>query len=195
MKIVVFLFCFALLANSCELFTTREPETPETGRDSFLPPTSPQIVIDNFVNSMKEKNSENFISCLGDSTGPDGLGYSFVAASDAASRYPGLFDGWDRSSERRWVVSLFSSIESEVMPALGLRDTGFEVITPDSAVYAGEYLFETNHKIEGKTKVFGGRFVLTMRQGSSGHWVITSWRDYWLNGKESWSVLKGLFLD
>lgn len=187
----------ATLAVACELFTTRNPEEPDTGKGSFVPPTSPQLVIDNLLNSIKEKNPENYIACLSDSSSFGGSGFVFYPAADALARYPGLFNDWNLQSERRWLVSLFSIMLKETAPLLIFKKPSFEVITPDSAVYLADYTLTANHQTASLAKEFSGRLVFTITPRTNGLWSITRWTDSSLDtdSLDSWSVMKARFFN
>ena len=57
-----------LLISGCDIFTTRTPENPLNAGGIFTPPTSASLVIENLLNAIKEKNTENYILCLADTT-------------------------------------------------------------------------------------------------------------------------------
>jgi hypothetical protein len=75
-----------LFISGCALFETRTPEPPTGGTGTFVPPTSPEIVIDNFIDCIRNKNVDNYISCFADS------GFFFTPSSNAATAFPSFFD-------------------------------------------------------------------------------------------------------
>jgi hypothetical protein len=86
MKNIFFLTFAILFISGCGLFETRTPEYPDTDGGTFIPPTSPDIVIDNFVECIKNKNIDNYISCFVET------GYSFIPSSNASATFPSFFD-------------------------------------------------------------------------------------------------------
>ena len=73
---------------------TRTPADPSGNRGTFTPPTSPQIVLQNWTNAVAEKNTENYMLCLADETTRSNYPFIFEASAEAQARFQTLFDGW-----------------------------------------------------------------------------------------------------
>ncbi len=61
LRFIIVLACTWLFVGC---FATRTPEPPDLSRSQFIPPTSPQIVIDNFRSSLRDKFLKTLYSCL-----------------------------------------------------------------------------------------------------------------------------------
>jgi len=47
--------CWLVLGSGCNLFEPRDPEAPSQSSDSFIPPSDPDIVIENLQNAIAQK--------------------------------------------------------------------------------------------------------------------------------------------
>jgi hypothetical protein len=186
--------CLCLvLAVAC---STRTPEPPTGTRLTFQPPTSPNIVVDNFRNSIIEKNTENFILCLSDATSRSRYAYSFEPSAEVAARYGTLFLRWSPQAERQAFLSLISRLPQEQAPSLDLTSFSTAFSSPDSTVYVMEYILRVNHGITAIPQSLAGTMVLTITPEASGLWSISSWRDAKRptdTTESTWSLLKAQF--
>ena len=181
----------------CGLFSTREPESPVGSSQSFVPPTSPALVVENFKTAVKEKNAGNFVLCLADTSRGDRSGYHFEPTAEVAARYAALFSGWDAVSEGQSFISLMSKIPVDTPPSLTFLGGRFDVITQDSAVFLGDYLLIVNHTVASVPTRAAGSMRLTIIPNSGGQWSISRWSD--ANpatadtNTTTWSTLKAQF--
>jgi hypothetical protein len=196
--------------SSCALFSTRTPETPDTRRTSFQPPTSPQLVIANLLNAIREKNAENYLQCMvsetssgtGSSTGASasaGRVFVFEPSAEAAARFAAVFVGWNTSRERQAFLAMVARIPSTAAPVVGFSNDRFEVLLPDSAVYVADYLLQPNYLLSGVPSSFQGKVRLSISALQGGFWGISRWSDQATASatasatSASWSVLKAQF--
>ncbi len=183
-----------LFLTSCGLFDTRNPEEPETGRNTFIPPTTPQDVIFNLTNSIKEKSVDNYLACLAEKDEINGGGFMFEPASEVNARYPGLFELWDKNAESRYINPLFSNLSDEISPGLDFPEIHNENYV-DSALYYGKYTLKLHEQIEGFELEYAGNFRFTIIKDNSGLWSIGRWTDLKLDTEvdtniETWSEIK-----
>lgn len=199
MKLKIYiLFSISILLFGCDLFSTRTPEPPDTGRSGFLPPTTATNVLTNLVNSIKNKNSENFLACLSDST-TGHLAFSFIPSTEALAKFPGKFSAWSKLSEQRSFISILTSIKEDQTPSLTFEKNtdDFEILTSDSAIFYSNYHLLIPHSKESVPTVFDGTVQLTINL-SNQRWSITRWVDissFEDSLKYSWSILKANFSD
>ncbi len=190
-----------ILFQSC-IFVTRTPEPPDTRRSSFQPPTSAQLVVNNFQAAIREKNPENYIQCLvsGDSgaTALASRRYSFEPSAEASARFAGVFAMWNVSRERQAFIALTAKIDAQSSPVLELSNNRFEFLSPDSAVYVSDYRIRPNYTLSGAPTEFGGTLRFTISSFPNGFWAISRWSDQ-ASGQAasqtlpSWSILKAQF--
>ncbi len=194
-KICVPLLIIFALVSSCDIFSTRNPEAPDTERSSFQPPTSANIVINNFVNAVEEKNPENYSACFPELSDED-LFFEFVPSSEANSRFPELFSDWNSQTERSYFISLTSGLGEDAVSELKLNDDRFEILMPDSAVYVADYYFYVEHSQTSISKEFAGTMQLTLAPDDNQLWSVRRWIDA-VNPEDTiettWSILKANF--
>jgi hypothetical protein len=197
MKIAV-LFIFLLIIVGCELFTTREPEKPDTGETGYIPPTEPEILILNFENSIKRLNADNYIKCFFDEIGNHPLKYKFYPTASALAMYPSMFDDWSVESERRLINRIASQFGSESLQ-LVFPNRKPILETPDSAIFAADYVLTLPQKSQNQITDFRGRIQLTLISKPNGLWYISRWFDYPIEQVDSenntWSILKAIYFN
>lgn len=181
----------ALTAAGCDLFSTRDPEPPSSGSSTFVPPTSPDLVIANLENAVAEKSTENFLRCLVDTLNSSQR-YVFIPTAAAAGRYVTTFAGWSLQSERAWFSALKAFSEADAPSSLALTG-GFSVIAADSAIYEGEYDLSFRHGVSSVSENARGTLQFVMHTDRNSIWSITRWTDLPRGEETSWSEWKGRF--
>jgi hypothetical protein len=182
--------------SGCGLFSTRNPENPDTGKSTFQPPTSADIVIANFINAIQEKNIDNYITCLTDSAQSTKNLFSFQPSSEANAKYAAIFQNWSIASEKSCMSNLFNNMPSDGFPVLNFTNSKFDVLLPDSAVYITDYMLLAKHNLTNIPTSFSGTMQLTIIRHSSGLWNVDRWIDLSSNSdsvKITWSILKAQF--
>jgi hypothetical protein len=188
------------MLSSCDLFSTRDPENPGGDREGFQPPTSAQIVINNFVNAVNAKNSNNYRQCFADTIVGDTRNFYFSASSDAYAQFPTIFENWSLFSEDQYFTSMISILTEDTKPVLTLKNTdGFDILLQDSAVLISEYTLELEHNTEGLEKKFGGTLQFTLYPNDNNFWSIVRWSDNKQTGDQdieaNWSILKARMIN
>ena len=178
-----------LVVSSC---ATRTPEEPTGNRGTYEPPTSPQIVIENFRNAVIEKNTQNFMLCLADPTRSRAT-YVFEPSAEVGARFQAIFQSWSLNRERQAFISLIARLPTDV--SLGLEFTNGSVAfsSPDSLVWVGEYRLSTKLDLAGVPNVLTGTMVLSIQPEASGLWSIARWGDAKRTAdtlESTWSILK-----
>jgi hypothetical protein len=178
-----------LVVSSC---ATRTPEEPTGNRGTYEPPTSPQIVIENFRNAVIEKNTQNFMLCLADPTRSRAT-YVFEPSAEVGARFQAIFQSWSLNRERQAFLSLIARLPTDV--SLGLEFTNGSVAfsSPDSLVWVGEYRLSTKLDLAGVPNVLTGTMVLSIQPEASGLWSIARWGDAKRTAdtlESTWSILK-----
>lgn len=182
----------AFLAQSCGLFEPRDPESPDSGGSNNAPPTSPEVVVENFKSAIAEKNIDNYAFCFSAEEEP-GAAFEFVPSPLAQTSYASIFDDWDYAAERAAFNRIVSEIAETDAPRLNLSGAKFELIRADSALYLSEYELSVVSKIDMRERKYAGKFYMTIKRLESGFWHIQSWTDDDAqsdSAKPSWSFLK-----
>jgi len=179
-----------LFFTSCSLFETRKPESPEeSGGGIFVPPTTPEIVIDNLIEAITNKNVNNYTACFLQN------GYTFVASSEAINKFPSIFDKWLVDDERRYFLSLSMALEKNEPINIAFSTKEFPVISADSAILITNYTLNCNLLNLSYADTYTGSAIFTIIPTQGGLWAIARWQDFSSKDtpEESWSNLKAYF--
>jgi hypothetical protein len=182
---------FALtLFSACSLFETRTPEEPEGENGIFVPPTTPEIVIDNFIEAVKYKNSNNYNSCF------LAENYDFIASNEAANRFLGVFDNWTIENETRYLTSLAATLNSSDFISVYFSTNEF-FPSADSVIFTTDYSLDFPSATSDFPNTYAGNLRFTIVPTSGGLWAISKWQDFSNSSedslKETWSHLKAYF--
>lgn len=192
---IILLLLIGLLL-SCDLFRTRTPEEPDTGKSSFIPPTSAELVIANFSNAIKEKNTENYKSCFLDDETFD-LKFLFIPSSDAITRFPSVFTSWTIENERSAFFSLVTKMPIDKAPILTFSNSNLDLMS-DSALFSADYFLKIEHNLTNLPTKYAGTLQFTLLRRSSGFWFIQKWLDSSIPNDtigNSWSILKAMLIN
>jgi hypothetical protein len=171
---------------SCDIFKTRDPQEPSQAKSNFLPPTSPDMVLDNLKNSISEKNSINYIQCLANK--PNGS-FIFIPPPDVQNKYLSVFSNWDLDYEKSYFENLKSHIQSNAKSDLGL--TGNYTLTQtDSVIYNADYVLFVPHDLPSIPQVIKGNLQFSISRDKNNNWAITKWIDNRTSSQFCWSELK-----
>lgn len=187
---------FLVLLAGCSFLTTRQPEDPDAGNSSFIPPTSPDIVVRNFTNAISERNIQTWVSCFLDTDTSLAPGiarmYRFEPTAQVAAQYGPLFLDWSIERERQSFTTYAALPQVATNPpVLILGQTNFDVVTPDSAILLSPYRFVPRHSYSGLSDTLTGSIRLSIVRSSSGFWYIGTWSDFSANDTSAtWSLLK-----
>ena len=178
---------FISLMNCDNPFATRKPETPTEDRSTWLQPTSPDRVIDNLRYSIIEANSANYMKCLTDSVSK----YKFVPDQIAYQNNTILFETWNLNSELTYITKVFAGTADSIRK---VDFTRLEFVDyQDSVLIKIDYKLELKHNLgEGYPREAEGQANFGLNF-SNGEWYITSWEDYGVIDKYSWSSVKAQF--
>jgi hypothetical protein len=176
------------LFTGCGIFDTRDPEDPETIRSTYVPPTSPELVIDNLSFSIQEKNSVNYNKCISDQQ------YVYVPDSKSQLNYSEIFQGWNKSSEKRYIDNLISRTNATATSVLFIDNENLTLITPDSAVYSAQYIVVFQHNQANVPKSAKGNITVYLSSDENNLFYIKRWEDFRQNDNDfTWSELKANF--
>lgn len=177
-----------LLIKGCGIFDTRNPEEPANIRSTFVPPTTPEIVIDNLSFSILEKNSENYVKCISASN------FLYVPDSKSQLVYGQIFENWDPLDEKRYMDNLISQTNTHASSVLFLDNEIYTQITSDSVSFQADYIIVYQHNRINLPKSAIGNLLLTLNTDENDLYSITRWQDFRQNDTDfTWSELKANF--
>lgn len=188
---IITAFATAAMLGSCTLFSTRTPEDPITNRSAHQVPTSPDIVVQNLLTAIREKNSANYTSCfVSDSIAGIPTLYTFQPSADAQSLYPALFGNWSVENEQRYFASLLLDLASTTIPSVELQPSASTIVEPSVSTYTYDYT------LTPQQKAYRGKMRLTIIRLPNGNWAIHQWTDESLPNQQTqqtWSFLKAAY--
>jgi hypothetical protein len=191
MKIYLFislsLFCFI----GCDLLTTRDAQPPGNPRSNYQSPVTPEILIDNLINSFKDKNVENYTASFSD-TSFTSKRFVFVPSSGAAAQFPSLSSDWNLFDEEQYFRNMISKVSDDLPITLIFSNTEYSP-QGDSLIFGSSYSINVPHGQLDLPTDYQGELRFTMIRDSRSIWSISFWQDNKSSNLPSWSELKGRF--
>ncbi len=185
------LFIIINLFYGCDLFSTRDTELPVQPRQNYQTAVTPEILIDNFVNSLKDKNLENYLATFSDPIFTNKK-FVFSPSSQAASQFPALADNWGVSNEQQYFNNVIARISSGKQISLILSDVSTNPLG-DSLIYTATYNLNVPFNDPSLDNNYKGELRLDLIRDSRSIWSIYFWQDTKSTNLPSWSELKGRF--
>jgi hypothetical protein len=186
-KLAIILLLFS--AVGCDIFETRDAEPPDQQRSNYVPATSPEILIQNLIDSFADKDVVNYKNTF--VTGLSNRDFTFVPSSTALSRFQNLWPTWDIDAEVQYFNNMKTSVPDELpvlLSGLSLSPESFSIFG-DSLKYNSEY-FISVPQINSEPLIFQGNLELSMINVST-VWLVYFWKDNAIEDNPSWSDLKG----
>jgi len=180
-----------LYVTGCGLFNLRDAENPVDPRSNFIPPTTPDIVITNFISAITERNLNNYLQCFVDSNF-SARRFSFSPDALSQQQYP-IFRYWNLNNERYYYTSLISQTSSSATSYLFLSNV---IVNPssDTSVYDADYLLRFDHNVTSIPRTLKGKMRLIIGVDSRNLWSIHNWYDLTNTAADTtWSFLKAGF--
>ena len=177
-----------LLAKGCGIFDTRTPEAPVNIRSTFVPPTTPALLLTNLQFSILEKNSVNYGKCL------NPLAFQYVPDSKSRQIYGQIFQNWTQASEKNYLDNLISQTGVNASSTLFLDNATTTYITPDSVIYKADYIVVFQHNRTNIPKSATGNLHFIISGDVNNLFSITKWEDFRQGDTTfTWSELKANF--
>ena len=179
---------FVAALHSCGL---REAETPVTSRTTFIPPTSPDLVMINLQYSIIEKDINNYMQCFVD-TNYNPRRYTYVPDVTSQIQYP-IFQFWKIANEKSYFTSLMSLTDPTSTSNLFFSNSTLNSFA-DTAFFDADYLLRVDHQKTNVAKNLKGKVRLILSADSRNLWSIHRWIDIKSdNADTTWSVLRANF--
>jgi hypothetical protein len=185
---ILILIIAAVSVYSCSL---RSDEAPTSSRSTFVPPTSPDLVMVNLQFSIIEKDINNYMACFVD-TSYSTKRYTYVPDIVSQIQYP-IFSNWKLSNEKAYFSSLISLMDPNATSNVFFSNPNLNTLS-DSAVYDADYLLRVDHQKTNVAKTLKGKIRLVLSADSRNLWSIHKWIDFQSTSNDTtWSVLKANF--
>ncbi len=185
------LLCISLAFASCakDPFSTRENELPTSNPGTFIPPTAPQIVLENLRLSYSELVIGNFIQCL-DS--------AFVFTFDFIEVTPGD-TAWDFSNEVTLTQKMFSEFNANKATKLITIQFGSLLDQPDirldtTATLIRSYTLSITDTLGTVKDNFHGIARFDLVESAFNFWSLRRWEDLHTDTQtNSWAEFKNAY--
>lgn len=176
----------------CDLLQTRTPQQPSQ-QSSFITPTSPDVVIQNFQNAIDNRDAVSYTRCFSDSS-RSAYAFRFTPAADA-QQYASTFLTWTIGDETAYFKNLATQTAAANTFDVFLDSLTTIASTADSTVYTALYTLNAQHSDPTKPTQARGTMRLTIKADPlTQQWAITQWIDVSNGTNASWSVMKARFL-
>jgi hypothetical protein len=181
---------FSILFSGCDLFSTRSAEAPTQSRANFQQAITPQLVIENLVNSLQDKNVVNYLACLSNPAYTKNV-FTFSPSSPASSQYSSFSD-WSEKSEEQYFNNLVVKIPSDLPITLELTNESYTPLG-DSTIYSASYTLNVPTQDQSLPSTYQGTLIFGMIRDSRSIWCIYNWQDSKSSSSSlpTWSDLKG----
>lgn len=188
MRYVISYILIAFSLAGCDLLQTRDAEPPTQPRSNYEQAVTPQILISNMMNSFKDKDAQNYINCLVDTSFSEKK-FFFSPSSGALAQYPFLLTSWGVKDEEQYFKNLITKVDDQTPITLSLTN---ELYSPlgDSIIYTATYSLNVPYN-QSEPKDYQGDLRFDMVRDGRSVWVIYYWQDSKSTLQPSWSELKG----
>jgi hypothetical protein len=186
MKKIIIFFLFLHFAG-CDLFSTRDAQQPQQSRSNYQLATTPDILIQNLINSFSDRNTQNYLACICDSSF-SGMDFQFIPSAEAMSKFPVFRQNWGKREEEQYFENLLIIVPSDQTMTLVLSNVSTNPLG-DSLIYSADYLLTVPDMIG----TYQGQLKFKVIRDSRLVWSIYYWQDIKSTSNSSWSDLKGLY--
>lgn len=182
-KIVI--ISFLLTITACDLFQVREPEDPSQTKSSYRVPVEPKDVIQNLINSFKDKNPNDYKKNFSTGLPLVNRDFFFVPSANVLTSFP---TDWYVDEEFQYLNNLITRSPQDIPITLSFTDEVYD-IRADSSIYSAKY-FLSVPVLNSEPKVFEGSLKFTMTTDINAAWIIYFWEDIANQSSKSWSECK-----
>jgi len=184
----ILLLSFLVSLTACDLFQVRDPEDPSQTKSSYRVPVEPKDVIQNLINSFKDKNPNDYKKNFSTGLPLVNRDFFFVPSGNVVSSFP---TDWYVDEEFQYFNNVVSRSPQDIPISLSFTDEVFD-IRADSSIYSAKY-FLSLPVLNSEPRVFQGSLKFTMTTDINAAWVIYFWEDIADQESKSWSELKIAF--
>ncbi len=190
-RLLLLLLCAAIAVGSCakDPFSIRDNELPTSNPGTFIPPTAPQIVLENLRLSYSELVIGNFIQCL-DS--------AFVFTFDFIEVTPGD-TSWGFSNEVTLTQKMFSEFSANKATQRITIQFGSLLDQPDilldtTATLIRSYTLSVTDTLGTVKDNFHGIARFDLIESAFNFWSLRRWEDLHTDSQtNSWAEFKNAY--
>lgn len=191
MKRLLIIILAASLLSSCAKnpFSTRESEPPTDQAGTFIPPTAPQIVLENLRLCYSELVISNFVQCLDSSFT---FTFDFLQGTQSDS-------GWGLRHEVNLTEKLFNDFgvdrsRGKLTVVFAAKEGQPDVILDSTATLVRSYTITVTDSAGVQSAGYEGVARFEMIESAFDFWAIRDWADLHINlDTPSWAELKNAY--
>lgn len=182
-KYSVIIIIISILMSGC--FRVRTPEPPDNQGTSWNPPTSPDLLLSNFMMAFQSMNVQNYSRCFSEQS------YRFSPTPTWYNGHESIWQNWSINDERTYLNNVKSNLKTGAVVQLFWEEALFQNLSADSVNYTANYRMAVAHKDTTLSDAFHGKITLKMKLNPAGNiWEITEWADLEVYPDSAWSKLK-----
>jgi hypothetical protein len=174
-----------IISGGCDIFEARDPENPSDTKSSYRTPIEPKDVIQNLMNSFKDKNANDYKKNFAAGLPLVNREFFFAPSGNVLSIFP---SEWLVDYEFQYFNNLVISVPQDIPITLTFSNEFYD-LRADSSIYSADY-FISVPVINSGPKIYEGSLKFTMITDINAAWVIYFWEDLAKTGSTSWSELK-----
>lgn len=191
MRKTLLLILAMLLIASCAKnpFSARDSEEPSEAAGTFVPPTSPEIVLENLRLAYEEMVIGNYIECLDSS-------FTFVFDFIEGS----LIDtSWDQTVEINLTENLFADFRAreanrKISVDFFLQAEQQDVLLDSAAMMIRSYLVTVQDSSGAVVETYEGVAQFDLVEAAFNFWSLARWEDlHQATDTPSWADLKNSY--
>jgi hypothetical protein len=189
LKILIVLILFFMGCGNP--FSIRDAEEPANSSSNWTPPHSADEVLINLIAAIEERNIENYMRCLIDSSNSS-ADFRFDPDPILAVEYASVFSDWNDQKEKAIMNLAFSRVPTDSLSKLVFIEDIKEISAPDSVVFIKKYCLELHHTDVSLPVEYKGQVEFWLSEDQQGWWAIYRWIDNSVSGCRPWSYLKAV---
>ncbi len=175
---------FALFSLSCNLFSPRAPELPESAlvpSFAWRPPTVADIVLENLSNAFASVSPVDYARTFSPAPTTDNLitsDFVFIPAPETAGTAGAIFQNWNIVAERRFFENFRSQLEPGSRPQFQIAVEERTLNSATDLQLSISYRLVARFVTRDIPEQTRGKSVLRLTQSSQGFWYVREWRDF-----------------
>jgi len=184
-SLIIVMITSLTVLQSCDLFESRDPQSPSEPKSSYRVPVEPSDVIDNIKNAFIDKNANDYKKNFSSGQPVVDRDFYFLPSSNVIPYFP---PDWNIGSEFQYFNNLVITVPENNPINVSFTNEEYDV-QGDSAIYSSTYSISVP-VLNSVPIIYGGSTKFIMITDQNSVWVIYYWEDIAQQGFKSWSELK-----
>lgn len=166
-----------LSISGCELFDTREPESPVGLSIPREPLLEPQDALDNIIEAFSDRNASNYMYSFASPSNSDTI-FRFVPDITSASYDSVVFEDWGYAKEYNFISNLLSNYSIHADSTASISFEADNILPGESyPIYQEKYAIIIGSSNPELPREYSGIANITFDRNNNFDWVIIKWED------------------